>query len=78
MEHSESHIIHHTISILSTLRPTRSSRLGKIALEVWWVSQLFDKDGPVPVEDEEGEEGGEYGEDYELDEDDATDGKERG
>ena len=41
------------ISILSTLDPARSSRLGKIMLEVSYL-KWFNKDGPV--EDEEDEE----------------------
>jgi len=56
MEHSESHIIHHSISVLSTLDPAQSSRLGKIALEVWSANQLFDEDGPVEDEDSEEDE----------------------
>jgi len=70
MEHTESHIIHHSISVLSTLDPAQSSRLGKITLEVWCVSQLFNKDGPVEDEGSEVEE--------EFDEDDPINLEERG
>ena len=76
MEHVESHVLHHTISVLSTLGPTRSGRLGNIVLEVWYVNQVFNKDGPV--ENEEGEEGEGEEEEEEFDEDDPTDRKERG
>ena len=48
--------------------------MGRIALEVWYVNQIFGRDGPV--EDEEGEESEE--DEQEQDDDDPTNRKERG
>ena len=45
MEHSESDVVRDSISILSTLDPARSGRLGKIVLEANYISRWFDKDG---------------------------------
>ena len=76
MEHSESNAIQDSISILSTLDPTRSSSLGKITLEVRYVGRWFDKRGPVDDEEDSGEDLEEDSE--ELGEDDQADHKERG
>ena len=52
MEYSESDALQDTISILSTLDPTRSSRLGKITLEARYVSRWFGKDGKAYDEED--------------------------
>ena len=53
MERSESRALYDSTSILSTLDPTQSRRLGKIVLEVAYVSRWFDKDGTVKDKSEE-------------------------
>ena len=59
MEHSESNALQDAITILSTLDSARSSRLGKIALEVGCVSRWFGENGNCEEdEDEEGDEDG--------------------
>jgi len=68
MEHSESNALRDAIDILSTLNPAKSDRLGKIALEVRYVSRWFDENGTC----EEGEE-----DEEELDEDGPAGCKER-
>ena len=61
MERSESNALQDAITILSTLDPARSSRLGKIALEVRYVSRWFNENGNCEEEEEEEEEGDEDG-----------------
>jgi len=84
MESSESCAVRDSIFILSTLDPTRSSRLGKIVLQARYVSRWFNKDGPEDVEegedeekeDEEEDEDGDKGDDEE-DEDDEEEEDEK-
>lgn len=61
MERSESNALRDAIVILSTLDPARSGRLGKIALEVRYVSRWFNENGNCEDEDEDEEEDDEDG-----------------